>query len=172
MLIPLRFVIFLCRAHIFILTMKNGAKEKRRDLHLNTGILKIETWTDGWSYSPPIYFHSSSGIFQEKIVLFWVFNTPAWREHGSLTVVDILVSQLPLCPHCQSQQIDLSGLLICFCCFKLVLFKASAKEKKYGLNFIVETSGGISTRPLVMYGTHTSKSRNADCKLVCNFMYS
>lgn len=64
-----------------------------------------------------------------KVVLIWVFNTQAWREHGSLTVVYALVSQLPLCPHCQSQQANLSSFLTCFCCFKTCIVQTSAKKR-------------------------------------------
>lgn len=120
------------RAHIFILTMKNGAKERRMDLHLNTGILKIETWTDG-EYSPYRHFYSSSENIMKRLCLSECStlkpeeSMAAWLlfMHWFLNCLCVLTAShnRPIC----------QAFSLVFVVLKLVLFKQVQKKKGWKL---------------------------------------
>lgn len=115
------------RAHIFILTMKNGAKERRMDLHLNTGILKIETWTDG-EHSPYRHFYSSSETIMKRLCLSECStlkpeeSMAAWLlfMHWFLNCLCVLTAShnRPIC----------QAFSLVFVVLKLVLFKQVQKK--------------------------------------------
>lgn len=75
---------FFSRAHIFILTMRNGAKEKRRDLRSNIVTWKTGTWID-WRSNPGTL---SAVLHNLTRVLSLLGDTRCdWRQGDMVTIV-------------------------------------------------------------------------------------